>query len=825
MADPKSPSKQLSRLEETLPSKSEAKKPVANPKPLPKFNSVLRPTKKPSANASIAIRPNKPFSAKIVSDEVAATLSEPKSFAPFKPNGKFIDAAKSADEKELDSQLSEFRSGSPTKAFESRIPHSKPRFKQVVQPDRRRNELSFTPKSELEDLMNQDYLGGEPDSDNADLKDTEKPLLQIEGLVPTLLSHQGTGVKFMTRRENARKYVKGGLLADDMGLGKTIQSIALILNCPPMPKSVAKSTLVVMPLALLDQWRAEINTMAPRLSVIVHHGPKRTKFVSELMSYDVVITNYDTVKNEHKNAGPLATAEWYRVIADEAHEFRNANTTLAKAMIAVKSQGRRWVLTGTPIHNKLGDLYTLFSFIGVPKMDYIDKESTKRLLKTIMLRRTQRVLAKLLPPIQRSRLPVSLSDSEMSVYNHYQGRVKRGLDFKNLTRLRQSCDGFVSMLPRAIEAMKVVSPVVDLPAPKPEPVSEVTLDEDEDDQLSEIFGKLSISSSGESEKDKDTFPFDDNSKVKAVRELLNEDRTRVTVIFSSFVVMLHVLVPMLQHEGISHDLYYGGLTAEQRQEMLARFKDPKSGITVLLCSLKAAAVGLNLVSASQVIMVEPWWNPQIVDQAVKRVHRLGQTTEVRCIELYAPDTVEDRMLTLQDKKRELAKHFMDNSDKLTKEEIRYLWTGESSEGKENTTENTENTKPEPANKDPLPGKLESPLVSEKPKNYADTKVNAFPKMKKHIKFESNEAGGFKNEESLAESLTVAEKPSNADTEVNPFSKMKKHSKVISTEAGEQKNEKSIADKLESLSVSEKPSNADTKVNALPKMKKHIKFES
>lgn len=725
MADIKSPPKSAEGLEKSQSIRAEIKNPTVNPKAFPRFNSVLRPTKKPSANASISIPPSKPFSSKLISQEVAVTLSVPKSFSTLKPKGKFSDAANSADEKEIDAESAKFRSGPPKIAFSSQIPHSKPRFKQVVQPDRRRNEVIFSSKSEIEDLMDPSYSGDE--EENTDLE-PETRIFQVEGLVPTLLPHQETGVKFMATRENARRHTKGGLLCDDMGLGKTIQSIALMLYRPPKPDSKVKSTLVVMPLALLDQWRTEINTMAPKLSVLVHHGTSSTKHVAKLMSYDVVVTNYDMVKSEHKLGGPIMQADWYRIIADEAHEFRNPSTALAKAMCALKSEGRRWALTGTPIHNKIGDLFTLFKFLGVSTMEYGAKDLTKKLLKAIMLRRTQRVLAKLLPPLQRTRLQVSLTMQEMTVYEHYQGRLKNGLDFRNITKLRQSTDGLVDALPKFIDNVDSVESLAESSVAKfPKDCGPATGEVDEEDLLSNLFGKLSIDTSPSSETSKETFLFEQNSKVQAVRKLLNEERSRRTVVFSSFVVMLRVLVPMLEHEGIGYKLYFGGLTTSQRQETLADFKDPKSRTMVLLCSLKTAAVGLNLISASRVIMVEPWWNPQIVDQAVKRVHRLGQSNEVKCVELYVPDTVEDRMLTLQDKKRELAKHFMEDRDKLTKAEYRFLWTGEIEDEEKAKKDNIESRKAES-----IAEKVETLKLSEKPKKYENTKVNELPKIKKHV---------------------------------------------------------------------------------------------
>ncbi|MCJ1337976.1 hypothetical protein MMC09_003260 [Bachmanniomyces sp. S44760] len=219
----------------------------------------------------------------------------------------------------------------------------------------------------------------------------------IDGLNVKLLPHQVEGVEWMTDREVGAKKKngikpKGGILADDMGLGKTIQSIALILSNPrptvsigdnedarKLPESVGRGTLVVAPLALIKQWEAEIKNRVSdshKLRVCVHHGPQRTKYISDLKKYDVVITTYQILVSEH--GSPSATENvpkvgccgihWYRVILDEAHTIKNRNAKATQACYALRSEFR-WCLTGTPMQNNLDELQSLIKFLRIKPYD------------------------------------------------------------------------------------------------------------------------------------------------------------------------------------------------------------------------------------------------------------------------------------------------------------------------------------------------------------------------------------------------------------------------------------------------------------------------
>ena len=562
--------------------------------------------------------------------------------------------------------------------------YTKPRFKQVVKSTSYPNDSQM---KEVKEYLSQELLGNDLGSEDEDENPPQR--LEIPGLVPRLLAHQVVGVNFLSRRERARKYARGGILADDMGLGKTLQSIALILHCKP-PKSNERvsmgeqATLVVSPLTVMDQWKDEIGRMAPKLRVTTHQGSKRTTNARTFANYDVVITTYDVVSSEHAKSGdsPVGVFQtpWYRIIADEAHTFRNPETRVAKAMAALRSEGRRWALTGTPLHNSIEDVVTLLRFIGIPsEQDLGSVHQMKPVLKAVMLRRTQRVLHGALPAIEIEKRGIKLDKRELGIYSNFSKRLSMKGENRlgNLICMRLACDGIASYGGRKVDV-----PQESLREPSSNDQETDAIDDksgqiDETDALAAMLGSMSLTKP-DSEKDSKYWGHD-NSKVQALREIMLKKKTRQTVVFSSFVTMLHALRPMLDHEGISYEMYDGSMRAPKRQAVLEKFKKPHSGTTVLLCSLHAAAVGLNLANASQVVIIEPWWNPQIIDQAVKRVHRLGQKNIVNCVELYAADTLEERVMLIQDLKRKRAKDMLDDSEKLSKEEREFIMYGDSAD--------------------------------------------------------------------------------------------------------------------------------------------------
>lgn len=539
--------------------------------------------------------------------------------------------------------------------------------------------------------------------DNKDAKEEEKlPFAdgKVDGLTVTLLPHQIRGLRFLLERESDKLSNKGGLLCDDMGLGKTIQSISLILSNPMKPSTEKdapiKTTLVVAPLALVHQWGNEIREKAPGLRVMVHHGPKRDKDNKDFKTYDVIVTTFQVVASEHAVNGPLFQQVWWRVIVDEAHTIKNHKAKSTIAAYALRSN-RRWCLTGTPIQNSVDELQSLIGFLEIGPfdnrakwMEQISKPissgkgnlALKRLhvvLGAIMLRRTKVVLGESsqfkMPARKIHRRNITLSDPERSFYSNLEKRVSVALqDMQRnylgalllLLRLRQACNHI------SLANGEIVTDMQDQDSFEPESSPSGG------DDLADIMSGLSITDT--KTKDSVKSALEDtksSSKINELMGLLAKDPDRKTIVFSQFTSMLNLIEPVFKAKGIRYARYDGSMTSAKREAALDTLRsDPKC--QVLLCSLKCGALGLNLTCASRVVLVDPWWNPMISEQAIDRVHRLGQTRDVDVYEFIVMESVEERIMQLQDKKRELAKAVVEkggkfvggaSNNKLTKDEL------------------------------------------------------------------------------------------------------------------------------------------------------------
>lgn len=539
--------------------------------------------------------------------------------------------------------------------------------------------------------------------DTFDNKDAEKedklPFAdgKIEGLKVTLLPHQIRGIRFLLERESEKLSNKGGLLCDDMGLGKTIQSISLIL-CNPMKKKpedgTIKTTLVVAPLALVHQWSNEIKDKAPGLRVMVHHGSKRDKDNKYFATYDVIMTTFQVVASEHANNGPLFQQPWWRIIVDEAHSIKNYKAKSTIAACALRSR-RRWCLTGTPIQNSIDELQSLIGFLEIGPFnnrakwtDQISRAisagkgnlALQRLhvvLGAIMLRRTKVVLGESgnfkLPARNVHCRNIMFSDAERSFYTSLEKRVAVSLqDMERnylgalllLLRLRQTCNHLSLANGEMAEDLR----------------DQDSLEEvhEEADDLADIMSGLSIDDSKKGIVKAAVEDKSSSSKINELLEILSKEPTRKTIVFSQFTSMLNLIEPTLKSKRIKYTRYDGSMSSAKREASLETLRNDPA-CTVLLCSLKCGALGLNLTCASRVVLVDPWWNPMISEQAIDRVHRLGQTRDVDVYELIILESVEERIMLLQDKKRELAKSVVEKggkfvaSNKLTKDELFHIF--------------------------------------------------------------------------------------------------------------------------------------------------------
>lgn len=439
----------------------------------------------------------------------------------------------------------------------------------------------------------------------------------------------------------------GGVLADDMGLGKTLQVIAFLLSeFLETKEKEGKRTLIVCPASLVFNWKNEIEKFAPGLPVqlVVGTMAQRRQILSQLNEEDIVVTSYDLLKRDLEAYKGLAFG--YQII-DEAQYIKNHNTQAAKAVKAIEA-GFKVALTGTPIENKLSELWSIFDYLmpgflygyqrfkeemEQPVTQGDDQAVILRLQKMIhpfVLRRLKKeVLVDLPDKIEENRT-VQLGGEQQKLYNANVQKLKILLNkqsdeefkhakiqiFSKLTKLRQIC----------------CDP-----------------------------GLLYEDYKGGSEK------------LEACMELVKNavDGGHKILIFSQFTSMLDILQERVKKEGISFYTLTGATPKEKRAQMVADFNQDDT--SVFCISLKAGGTGLNLTAADMVIHYDPWWNVAVQNQATDRAHRIGQMNVVNVYKLIAKDTIEENIIKIQDLKKKLADSVLNgegmNTGSFTKEEI------------------------------------------------------------------------------------------------------------------------------------------------------------
>ena len=447
----------------------------------------------------------------------------------------------------------------------------------------------------------------------------------------------------------------GGILADEMGLGKTVQTLAFLnsLRTPnPHPhSSLLTPHLIVCPTSLVFNWVAEAKKFTPGLKVLALHGPDRHARFDQIVESDIIVTSYALIR---RDAERYREMEFDTVVLDEAQHIKNRQTQNAQAVKAIKAR-HRIVLTGTPLENSVLDLWSIFDFLmpgylGTAK-DFreryelpIAKEKNAsaqtrlaRRLRPFMLRRLKKEVASDLPAKLEQVSFCELSPDQRSVYQQVieasrkevleavgaQGVAKsRMVVLTALLRLRQVC--------------------CDLRLLKLEKPSDGVMKSGSDAEIDQAIQPSATPS----------LPSPSSGKLDLFGELLEEviDGGHRLLVFSQFVGMLTLLKEKLTAEGIEF-CYLDGSTTD-RAGVVERFQT-NAAIPVFLISLKAGGVGLNLTGADTVVHFDPWWNPAVEDQATDRAHRIGQTKVVTSYKLITRDTVEEKILTLQNRKREI----------------------------------------------------------------------------------------------------------------------------------------------------------------------------
>ena len=453
----------------------------------------------------------------------------------------------------------------------------------------------------------------------------------------------------------------GGVLADDMGLGKTLQIIAFLLS-----QKKSKS-IVVVPTSVIYNWIDEFEKFAPSIRIGLVHGSKskRDKVLRDFKrglgikieeknlkeksyeKYDVLLTTYGTLKNDEKAYENLS---FDYCIIDEAQNIKNPS---AQATLSVKNIKSRCniALTGTPIENNLMELWSIFDFV-MPGylftkerfrerfiLDESNLSELKSLITPFILRRLKEEVLSELPEKLEKKYLVEMKGKQKQLYSFYVNAIKNQLNenksseksgrdkinlFAYLTKLREIC----------------LDPSLVVPDYK-----------------------------------------GGSSKLTVVKEIVKDasESGKKILLFSQFTSVLQKIEEDFKKEDISYLYLDGGTSAKDRVERVKKFNED-SNIKVFLISLKAGGVGLNLTSASVVIHFDPWWNPAVEDQATDRAHRFGQENKVEVIKLVAKDTIEEKIVLMQEDKRELIQSLMDGKTmdgkglkRLTEEEISKLF--------------------------------------------------------------------------------------------------------------------------------------------------------
>ncbi|MCP3098838.1 DEAD/DEAH box helicase [Myxococcus sp. K15C18031901] len=422
-------------------------------------------------------------------------------------------------------------------------------------------------------------------------------------LTATLRPYQLAGLSWLTFLRQAGL---GGVLADDMGLGKTLQTLC----------TIGPGTLVVAPTSVLPNWEAEVKRFRPSLKVSVYHGPGRA--LDE--TADVTLTTYALLRLD---AEVLGAKTWDMVVLDEAQAIKNPDSQVARAAYALEASFRL-ALSGTPIENRLEELWSLMHFTNRgllggrkefeerwsrPVSDNLKgaAEKLRARIRPFVLRRLKREVAPELPPRTESVRHVALSEHERAVYDAVYSATRE--------EVVSQLEAGGSVL-KALEALLRLRQAACHPALVP----------------------------GQQAKT--------SSKVQALVEALSTavDDGHKALVFSQWTSMLDLIEPALKEAGIGFIRLDG--STSNRGAVAASFQDPK-GPPVMLISLKAGATGLNLTAADHVFLVDPWWNPSVEAQAADRAHRIGQQRPVMVYRLVSRGTVEEKILTLQDKKRAL----------------------------------------------------------------------------------------------------------------------------------------------------------------------------
>jgi SNF2 family DNA or RNA helicase len=461
-------------------------------------------------------------------------------------------------------------------------------------------------------------------------------------LIPTPKAFQGElrpyqikGISWLSFLE---QWGLGACLADDMGLGKTPQLIAFLLSLQERDLLV-NPVLVVCPTSVVNNWEREVRKFAPKLSILVHHGEKRSKgrtFAREIQNKALVITSYPLVFRDETT---LEAISWQGVVLDEAQNIKNASAKQSRSVRKLKA-GFRIALTGTPVENRLSELWSILDFLNpnflgtqaffqrrfaIPIEKYGDRDSLqtlRSLVRPFILRRlkTDKSIIQDLPEKQEMNVFCGLSKEQAEIYQTLtsqtlekiedsEGIQRRGLILTLLMQLKQICNHPAQFL-----------------------------------------------------KEKQLVSAGRSGKLLRLEEMLEElvEEGDRALIFTQFAEWGKLLQPYLQKKLKREVLFlYGSTKQKERVEMVDRFQNDPDGPPIFLLSLKAGGTGLNLTRANHVFHIDRWWNPAVENQATDRAFRIGQKRDVQVHKFICTGTLEERINDMIEGKKQLAEQTVD----------------------------------------------------------------------------------------------------------------------------------------------------------------------
>ena len=462
-----------------------------------------------------------------------------------------------------------------------------------------------------------------------------------------LRPYQVSGFQWLNYLENVRW---GGILADDMGLGKTVQALSMLSHYAEEAGNL--TALVVCPTTLIYNWENEIKKFTPSLTMQIHHGSTRSKDPQFLLKSNVIITTYGTLRSDIQM---LLSINFDYVVLDESQAIKNPFSKVTKAAGLLKAKNRI-CMSGTPLQNNTFDIFAQMNFLNPGLLGSVEffrnefsnpidkfgeqdqKDHLRKLLYPFILRRTKEQVAKDLPEKTETILYCEMDKKQRNIYESYRHAYRdkilgviddQGVGRSQLTilqglmKLRQICD----------------SPAI--------------LNEEE------------------------KYPNESIKLEELTREIIENIGDHKALVFSQFLGMLALIKEKLIENNIQFEYFDGSTPAHERQKAIENFQN-NDECRVFLISLKAGGVGLNLTAADYVYIVDPWWNPAVEQQAIDRTHRIGQTKNIFAYRMICKDTIEDKILHLQERKRVLAKELISDDQSfvksLSKEDVEYLFS-------------------------------------------------------------------------------------------------------------------------------------------------------